>query len=150
MFNPVEVKIEVLDNFGDCSLPSYETEHASGMDLRAVVEMTIKPGERVLVPTGLKMEIPVGYEAQVRPRSGLSLKSGLLVPNSPGTIDADFRGEVKVILLNAGKEDFLIKKGDRIAQLVICPVARATLVVVKELSDTSRGEGGFGHTGVKS
>lgn len=130
-------------------LPAYETAHASGMDLRAFLETPIelKPLERALVPTGLFLELPVGYEAQVRPRSGLAAKRGVTVLNSPGTIDADYRGEVKVILINLGQEPFAIKRGERIAQMVIAPVTQANWETVEALPDSARGGGGFGSTG---
>lgn len=132
-------------------MPAYETANSAGMDLRAYLpdgELVIKPMQRVLVPTGLFMEIPVGYEGQVRPRSGLAIKSGITVLNSPGTIDADYRGEVKVILVNLSDTDFVIKSGDRIAQLVIAKHEQPDVVEVQTLSETERGAGGFGHTGV--
>lgn len=132
-------------------LPAYETEHAAGMDLRAAVAdeepVTLKPGARAMVPTGLSFAVPVGFEAQVRPRSGLAAKAGITCLNSPGTIDADYRGEVKVILANLGAEDFVIRRGDRIAQLVIAPVAKASWSEVETLDETARGVGGFGSTG---
>ena len=131
-------------------MPAYETVNSAGMDLRAYLpdgELVIKPMQRALVPTGLFMEIPVGYEGQVRPRSGLAIKSGITVLNSPGTIDADYRGEVKVILINLSDADFVIKSGDRIAQLVIAKHEQPEVVAVETLSETERGAGGFGHTG---
>ena len=131
-------------------MPAYETVNSAGMDLRAYLpdgELVIKPMQRALVPTGLFMEIPVGYEGQVRPRSGLAIKSGITVLNSPGTIDADYRGEVKVILINLSENDFVIKSGDRIAQLVIAKHEQMEVVEVQTLSETERGAGGFGHTG---
>jgi dUTP pyrophosphatase len=132
-------------------LPAYETAHAAGMDLRAAVPehapLTLRPGDRHAVPTGLAMAIPPGFEGQVRPRSGLALRAGVTCLNSPGTVDADYRGEVKVILINHGPEDFIVRRGDRIAQLLIAPVVRATWREVDALDETSRGEGGFGSTG---
>ena len=132
-------------------LPAYETAHAAGMDLRAAVPddepLTLKPGSRFAVPTGLAMAIPEGFEGQVRPRSGLAFKAGITCLNSPGTVDADYRGEVKVILINHGPEDFTIRRGDRIAQLVIAPVVQARWAEVDSLDDTARGVGGFGSTG---
>lgn len=129
-------------------LPTYATAGSSGMDLSAAVdEIVIGRGETALVPTGLYIEIPPGFEAQVRPRSGLALKFGISVLNSPGTIDSDYRGEVKVILANFGKEEFRVKAGDRIAQMVIAPVVKAELIEVDSLDQTVRGSGGFGHTG---
>ena len=137
-------------NKSDNAMPAYETINSAGMDLRAYLpdgEIVIKPMQRALVPTGLFMEIPVGYEGQVRPRSGLAIKSGITVLNSPGTIDADYRGEVKVILINLSDTDFVIKSGDRIAQLVIAKCEQMEVVEVQTLSETERGAGGFGHTG---
>lgn len=129
--------------------PEYQSEHAAGMDLVAAVdrEVEIAPGEVVAVPTGLRLEIPVGYEGQVRPRSGLAAKHAIGVPNAPGTIDADYRGEVKVLLVNLGLSPYRVQRGDRIAQLVIAPVVRAAIEVVASLTTTARGDGGFGHTG---
>ena len=133
----------------DEQLPAYETAQSAGMDLRANLEepIALAPGERALVPTGLFLQIPDGYEAQVRPRSGLALKRGLTVLNSPGTIDADYRGEVGVILVNLSAEQQLIEKGERVAQLLFAPVTRAEFVEVAELEETQRGSGGFGSTG---
>jgi len=132
-------------------LPSYETAHAAGMDLRANLEetITLKPMERRLVPTGLYIELPVGYEAQIRPRSGLAFKHGIGIVNSPGTIDADYRGEIKVLLINLGAEVFEINNGDRIAQMVVARHETVSWEPVEVLNDTARGEGGFGHTAVK-
>ncbi|HOX33595.1 MAG TPA: dUTP diphosphatase [Spirochaetales bacterium] len=131
------------------SLPSYESPGAAGADLRAFLAAPLRlgPGERAAVPTGLRIELPPGYEAQVRPRSGLALKQGLTCLNSPGTIDADYRGELKVILINHGREEALISNGDRIAQLVVAPVSRAAFVGSGALGGTARGTGGFGSTG---
>jgi dUTP pyrophosphatase len=132
-------------------LPAYETAHAAGMDLRAAVAedapLILRPGERVAMPTGLAMAIPAGFEGQVRPRSGLALRAGVTCLNAPGTIDADYRGEVNVILINLGEADFTIRRGDRIAQLVIAPVTSAGWNEVATLDATARGEGGFGSTG---
>ncbi|AEE16680.1 Deoxyuridine 5'-triphosphate nucleotidohydrolase [Treponema brennaborense DSM 12168] len=132
------------------ALPSYQTEGAAGADIRAYLERTVilAPGERALIPTGLCFEIPAGYEIQVRPRSGLAVKSGVTCLNTPGTIDSDYRGEVKVILINLGSEPFVIENGDRIAQLVAAPVVQAAFVPAAALSATERGSGGFGSTGV--
>ncbi len=132
-------------------LPSYETIASAGMDLRANITdpITLKPLERTIVKTGLFIELPIGYEAQVRPRSGLAAKNGVTVLNAPGTVDADYRGEIGVILVNLSNEDFIIQNGERIAQLVIAKHERAEWSVVQELTETSRGEGGFGSTGVK-
>ncbi|OYX54578.1 MAG: deoxyuridine 5'-triphosphate nucleotidohydrolase [Brevundimonas subvibrioides] len=133
------------------ALPAYETAGSAGMDLRAAVPedapMTLEPGARALVPTGLKIALEQGWEAQIRPRSGLALKHGISAPNTPGTIDSDYRGEVGVILINLGQEPFVIKRGERIAQMVIAAVAQATVVEVETLDDTVRGSGGFGSTG---
>lgn len=150
----VAVKILQLPNFDtELGLPVYQTAQAAGADIKASLgkgeSLLIRPGERVLVPTGLAMEIPPGYEVQVRPRSGLSLKTGLLVVNSPGTIDADYRGEVKVIMGNLGLKDEVIAHGDRVAQLVVAPVTQASFTQVNSLGDTDRGAGGFGSTGKK-
>ncbi|MBM7114411.1 dUTP diphosphatase [Archangium primigenium] len=130
-------------------LPRYETALAAGMDLRADIEdeRTLAPLERLLVPTGLALGLPPGYEAQVRPRSGLALRHGLTLLNAPGTVDADFRGEVQVLLVNLSSEPFTLRRGDRIAQLVVAPVSRASLVELQILESTERGEGGFGSTG---
>jgi dUTP pyrophosphatase len=145
------VPIRRLEHNPDLPLPAYETAHAAGMDLRAAVPedapLTLRPGSRFMVPTGLAFALPEGYEAQVRPRSGLAAKHGVTCLNTPGTIDADYRGEVKVILVNLGEEDFVIRRGDRIAQLVIAPVVQARWAEVAELEDTARGTGGFGSTG---
>ena len=143
------MKLNIV-NKSNNAMPAYETINSAGMDLRAYLpdgEMVIKPLQRTLVPTGLFMEIPVGYEGQVRPRSGLAIKSGITVLNSPGTIDADYRGEVKVILINLSDVDFVVKSGDRIAQLVIAKCEQMEVVEVETLSETERGAGGFGHTG---
>ncbi len=145
-----KIKVNVV-NESELALPVYETKYAAGLDLRANIDapITLNPLERTLVPTGLKIEIPVGYEAQVRPRSGLAAKHGLTVLNAPGTIDADYRGEVKVILVNLSNEPFVINAGERIAQLVFAKVEQAELIPSLFLSETDRGEGGFGHTGNK-
>ncbi|MFG1483546.1 dUTP diphosphatase [Halobacteriovorax sp. RZ-2] len=150
----VDLKVKKLEHYDSSfDLPQYETTGAAGADLRAHLEnkddLVIAPGARVLVPTGLSFEIPHGYEVQIRPRSGLSFKTDLLVVNSPGTIDCDYRGEVKIILGNFGKEDFIIKHGERIAQMVMAPVWQARISAVDELTDTERGAGGFGSTGTK-
>ncbi|MFH1159502.1 MAG: dUTP diphosphatase [bacterium] len=142
------MKVKIV-NRSHHALPAYETGASAGMDLRAFLEeeICLKPLERALVPTGLFLEIPLGYEAQVRPRSGLAIKKGITVLNTPGTIDADYRGEVKVILINLSPEDYIIKDGDRIAQLIISAHAKAEWLEVEELKKTERGPGGFGHTG---
>ena len=148
MFEPVDIAVKRLDHAGDLPLPSYETSGSAGMDVRAAEEMVLPPGQRGLVGTGLAFAIPEGYEIQVRPRSGLALKKGIAIPNSPGTIDSDYRGELKVILINHGEENFTIERGDRIAQIVVAPVQRGVLVEVGDLDETQRGAGGFGSTGV--
>ncbi len=132
-------------------MPAYETMASAGMDLRAFIagDMVLKPLERALVPTGLFIELPLGFEAQVRPRSGLAIKKGVTVLNTPGTIDADYRGEIKVILINLSNEDFVVKDGDRIAQMIIAAHQQAEWTQVDKLEETSRGAGGFGHTGEK-
>jgi len=145
------VPIRRLAHNPDLPLPAYETAQAAGMDLRAAVPddepLILRPGARHPVPTGLAFALPEGYEAQVRPRSGLAAKHGVTCLNSPGTVDADYRGEVKVILVNLGAEDFTIRRGDRIAQLVIAPVVQAAWREVEDLDQTARGSGGFGSTG---
>ncbi len=148
----VNVKIKRIRPHGDSSLPSpcYMTEKSSGMDLYAAVEgdIFLNPGERRLFPTGIAISLPEGYEAQVRPRSGLALKDGVTLVNAPGTIDADYRGEIGVLLINHGEKPFQVKRGDRIAQMVIVPIARAELEWVENLDETPRSGGGFGHTGI--
>ncbi|TNE73232.1 dUTP diphosphatase [bacterium] len=143
------LKIKRLPHALTIELPSYATQDAAGMDVRAAVEESVilAPGERLLIPTGLVFEIPRGYEVQVRPRSGLAIKNGITMLNSPGTIDADYRGEVKVIAINHSQEPFTIKRGERIAQLVIAPVVQLAIEEVVDVSETERGEGGFGSTG---
>ncbi len=147
----MQLKFKRLRSNADLPLPSYHTPHAAGLDLRADIKESIllKKSERSLVPTGFAVEIPVGFEGQVRARSGLAIKNGIAVVNAPGTIDADYRGEVCVILINLSDQDFTIQRGDRIAQLVISPVVQPTIIEVSDLSDTSRGGGGFGSTGGK-
>jgi dUTP pyrophosphatase len=132
-------------------LPSYESEYAAGMDIRAALDepVELQSGKRKLIPTGLQMALPKGYEAQIRPRSGLAYRNGITMLNTPGTIDADYRGEVKVLAVNLGDETFVINHGDRIAQMVIAPVTQATVQEADDLSETERGNGGFGSTGVK-
>ena len=146
---PPVLRVTRLEHGADLALPRYETEFSAGLDLRAALEeeLPVAPGERVVIPTGLKIEIPAGYEGQVRPRSGLAMKYGLTVLNAPGTIDADYRGEVKVLLVNLGQNAHVLERGERVAQLVIAPVTRVVLEEVAELSETERGEGGFGSTG---
>lgn len=146
----MKINIKRISNkFSDIPLPAYATEGSSGMDLRAAIddELVLKHGEFILVPTNLIFEIPKGYEIQVRPRSGLAAKNGIGILNSPGTIDSDYRGEVKVILFNFGKEDFIIKRGDRIAQIILSKSLNFSIEEVEEISTTQRGKGGFGHTG---
>lgn len=138
-------------DFDDIPLPKYVTDGSAGMDLCAAVEhdQVVKPGESAVVPTGFSIELPAGYEAQVRPRSGLASKQGIGILNSPGTIDSDFRGEIRVILANFGKSDFIVHRGDRVAQLVVNRYVRIEWEEAAQLAGTSRGGGGFGHTGVK-
>ncbi|CAN5160010.1 dUTP diphosphatase [soil metagenome] len=147
----ITVEIQRLPHAEGLALPAYQSAHAAGLDLLAAVPedkpLTMQPGQRALVPTGLMIAVPPGHEAQVRPRSGLALKHGVTVLNSPGTVDADYRGEVSVLLINHGDEPFTIRRGERIAQLVIAAVTQANLVVVASLSSTDRGSGGFGSTG---
>lgn len=145
------LRIQRLPHAEGLALPAYETAGSAGMDLRAAVAedapITLEPGARALVPTGLKIALEQGWEAQIRPRSGLALKHGISAPNTPGTIDSDYRGEVGVILINLGQEPFVIRRGERIAQMVIAAVAQACVVEVESLDDTVRGAGGFGSTG---
>ena len=148
------IKIKKCENFDkELPMPKYETALAAGADLRACLNekenLIIKPGERVLIPTGLSFEIEPGFEVQIRPRSGLSLKTGLLVVNSPGTIDADYRGEIKIIMGNFSDKTEVIEHGDRVAQMVLMPITQAQFEIVDDLSDTDRGAGGFGSTGKK-
>jgi dUTP pyrophosphatase len=146
---PVRVRIARLPGAHDLPLPARATRGAAGFDLHAAVEaaVVVAPRERALIPTGFAIAVPDGYEAQVRPRSGLALRFGIVLPNAPGTIDSDYRGEVKVIVCNTGEQAFTIERGDRIAQLVIAPVVRAEWDEVASLDATERGEGGFGHSG---
>lgn len=148
----ITLKIQTLEHYdSNLPLPSYQTAEAAGADLHACLgvgeKMIIAPGDRALIPTGLSFEIPRGYEVQIRPRSGLSLKTSLMVVNAPGTIDSDYRGEIKIIMGNWGHETQTIEHGDRIAQMVVCPVIQANFVQVQELGTTERGSGGFGSTG---
>jgi len=147
----INVKIKKLPHLKEIPLPKYMSEHAAGMDLCAAVEsdVLIPSGGWKLIPTGISIAIPEGFEAQVRPRSGLALKQGVSVLNTPGTVDADYRGEVGVILMNHAKNDLVVKRGDRIAQMIINKIERITFEEVEELPETARGEGGFGHTGIK-
>ena len=144
-------KIQIKKLSISVPIPKYETPGSSGLDIAAHIEsnIIIYPNEKALVSTGFSLSIPIGYEVQIRPRSGLAVKKNITVLNTPGTIDADYRGEIKVILINLGKEKFIIENGDRIAQMVVCPVIQANLEEVKELSHTKRGSGGFGSTGTK-
>jgi dUTP pyrophosphatase len=145
------IKFRRLDDSTDLPLPCYESEGSSGMDIRACVkdDVILQPGQIKLIPTGLAVSIPFGYEAQMRPRSGLSLKHGIGLVNSPGTIDSDYRGEIGIIMINWGESPFTVKRRDRIAQMIITKVCRADIAEVEILDDTMRGEGGFGHSGVK-
>lgn len=149
MHSPDDVPVPVkrLPHFEGLELPAYATEGAAGMDVLAAEDVVLAPGARHAVATGLAFAIPPGFEIQVRPRSGLALKHGITVPNTPGTIDSDYRGELKVILINHGADTFEIRRGDRVAQLILAPVTRATWLKVDELDHTHRGEGGFGSTG---
>ena len=144
----VTVKIKRLKGNKDIPLPKYKSEHASGMDIYAAVEEAVEilPKEIKLIPTGISISVPVGYEAQIRPRSGLALKNGISLVNTPGTIDADYRGEVKIIMINLGREKFTINRGERIAQMAISPVVKAGILEVEDLDNTVRNEGGFGST----
>jgi dUTP pyrophosphatase len=151
MANTVTIQVATLPHFEGLALPAYETEHAAGMDLRAAISesepIILESGARCMTPTGLTIAIPPGYEAQIRPRSGLAYKHGVTCLNTPGTIDADYRGEVKVILINLGQTPFVIKRGERIAQMVVAPVTQATWEKTQVLSQTARGGAGFGSTG---
>ena len=145
----LRLRVERLAHGRDLPLPDYASAGAAGLDLRAAVEsdLALPPGARIAVPTGLRLEIPAGFEGQVRPRSGLALRHGVTVANAPGTIDSDYRGELQVILLNLGDEPFVIRRGERVAQLVLSPVVRAELVEAEDLEQSVRGTGGFGSTG---
>lgn len=147
----MNIHFKKLPHAEDLPLPSYESEFAAGMDIRAALEEPVKlhPGKRKLISTGLKMALPDGYEAQIRPRSGLAYRHGITMLNTPGTIDSDYRGEVKVLAVNLGEETFVINHGDRIAQMVVSPVTQAQIKEVEDLSETERADGGFGSTGVK-
>jgi dUTP pyrophosphatase len=146
----MQLRIERLPEGEGLPLPRYMTEHAAGMDLCAAVEaeIVLQPGEVRLIPTGFKIAVPMGYEAQIRPRSGLAARHGVTLLNAPGTVDADYRGQVCVVAVNHGRQPFAIRRGDRIAQMVIAPVARVEVEEVAELEETARNDGGFGHTGV--
>ena len=143
----IEIKLTRLPHGDGLPLPIYASEAAAGLDITAAEELSLEPGQRHAVATGFAIEIPHGYEVQVRPRSGLAIKHGITCLNTPGTIDSDYRGEVKIILINLGQEPFAIRRGERIAQLVPAPVLRAHFIEVRELADTARGSGGFGSTG---
>lgn len=145
-----EVLLKILPHAQGIAIPAYATTHSVGMDLAAAIDASIiiEPGQTCLVPTGIMIALPSGYEAQIRPRSGLAVQHNLLIPNSPGTIDPDYRGEIKVILLNMGKSPFTVSRGMRIAQMVVAPVVRVDIRIIEELPSTGRGEGGFGHSGV--
>ncbi|WP_133653433.1 dUTP diphosphatase [Sphingobium fuliginis] len=147
---PIEIRLKRLPHGQGLPVPAYATAHAAGLDVVSAEDVTLAPGGRHAVATGFAMAIPEGYEVQVRPRSGLALKHGISLPNTPGTIDADYRGELKVILINLGEEPFVIARGDRIAQLVAAPVQVARFAEVEELDETARGAGGFGSTGVRN
>lgn len=144
-----ELRIQRLPGAEDLPLPAYETAGSAGMDLRSAIDAVVAPGQRLLVPTGLAIALASGFEAQVRPRSGLAVKHGITVLNAPGTIDSDYRGEIKVPLINHGAEPFTIRRGDRIAQMVIAPFTRATLIESEKLDETARGSGGFGSSGLR-
>ncbi|MBV9470000.1 MAG: dUTP diphosphatase [Abitibacteriaceae bacterium] len=146
---PITILLKRESGSEDLELPAYQTAGASGMDVRAAEDRMLQPGETALIPTGFSIAVPLGYEAQMRPRSGLAIKHGITLLNTPGTIDADYRGEVKIILSNFGQAPFYVHRGDRIAQMVIARVEQAQIEVVADLDETSRGAGGFGHTGHK-
>ncbi|MCH8523272.1 MAG: dUTP diphosphatase [Balneolales bacterium] len=146
----IKLKLRKLEHAADLPFPSYETPQSAGMDVRAALiqpELILHPGERYLIPTGIQAQIPIGYELQVRPRSGLAIKHGITMLNSPGTIDADYRGEIKVIAINHGSLPYTVRHGDRIAQLIMAPVQQAVIVESEDLDRTDRGDGGFGSTG---
>ncbi len=147
--NQVNIDIKILDNAKGLNLPKYETEQSAGMDLPAAIteDIILKPGERKLIPVGLSIALPIGYEAQIRPRSGLAYKHGVTLVNAPGTIDADYRGQIHALIINLGQEDFVVERGMRIAQMVIAKYENANWVVKESLDETIRGEGGFGSTG---
>ena len=144
-------KIQIKKLSNEVLTPKYETSGSSGMDIAAYIErdIIINPGEKALIPTGFSLSVPRGYEVQIRPRSGLAAKKGITILNTPGTIDSDYRGEIKVILINLSKDGFSVKNGERIAQMVVCPIKQVVVEEVKELSETNRGVGGFGSTGTK-
>lgn len=148
MTEEIRIPIQQLSGCEDITLPQYMTEHSAGMDIHAAVktEETIFPGQRKMIPTGIAIALPVGYEAEIRPRSGLAIKNGVTLVNAPGTIDADYRGEIGIIMINHGDEPFVIKRGDRIAQMVVHRTYKVSWVVSQQLNATPRGDGGFGHT----
>ena len=143
-----KIKVKIVREANTIAIPSYATPNSSGVDLCSTMYCIIKPGEQALIPTGIKIEIPEGYEAQIRPRSGLALNQKITIPNTPGTIDADYRGEIRVLLRNDGEDAFTLRFGDRIAQMVFVPVVQAVFEEVKALNETKRGAGGFGSTGM--
>lgn len=149
----VEVKFNWIDceASGDLGLPNYETEGSAGMDVQAAIEqdLVIEAGDIVLIPTGFRVAIPYGFEIQIRPRSGLAIRHGITIVNSPGTIDSDYRGEVKIGLINLGRKAFVLRRGDRVGQMILAPVSKMCLVPVEQLDETERGSGGFGHTGLR-
>lgn len=149
MSAPLRIQVKVLPGNEDLPLPRYMTERAAGMDLCAAVEepLVLSPGERIMVPTGFRMALPEGYEAEIRPRSGLAIQHGITLINAPGTIDADYRGEVRILMINLGQEPYVLRRGDRVAQMVVHQVCRAELELAEDLEDTKRAAGGFGHTG---
>lgn len=149
MLGPPPLKVQVLPHGEGLDLPSYATAGSAGMDLRAAVDCTLQPMERHAVPTGLRVAIPDGWEGQIRPRSGLALRQGLSMPNAPGTIDADYRGELKVLLINLGPEPIEIARGMRVAQMLITPAPQVEIAVVNDLDETERGDSGFGSTGLQ-
>ena len=144
-----EITVKIVRDAPTIEIPKYATTGSAGVDLCSTMYCIIKPGDMALIPTGIKLQIPEGYEAQIRPRSGLAMNNRVIIPNAPGTIDSDYRGEIKVLLLNMGEEPFTLTFGDRIAQVVFAPVARAKFENVKQLDDTKRGSGGFGSTGLR-
>jgi dUTP pyrophosphatase len=148
MPSPVEIRVKRLNNGAGLPLPAYATTGAAGMDICAAESLILRAGKRAAVATGMAFAIPAGYEVQIRPRSGLALKNGVTCLNTPGTIDSDYRGEIKVILANLGDDDFAVQVGDRIAQIVVAPVTQAAMILVDSLDETARGAGGFGSTGV--
>ena len=149
MTEEIRIPIQILSGYNGISLPQYMTENAAGMDIYAAVETeeTISPGQRKMIPTGIAIALPAGYEAEIRPRSGLAIKNGVTLVNSPGTIDADYRGEIGIIMINHGETPFIIRRGDRIAQMVVHRVCKVSWTLSQQLDITTRGQGGFGHTG---